>query len=343
MASMASVSTTEPIFNDEESNAIDNYFATLIKEQDRNGWKYSNNYYQTGNNYLQLKDLKYIIQFFTDKILIHERLLSTKKKPSFSESIKGSLKKLSLKKLSLPKLMKKNRVLSITTKNNNTDLKNKQNIDKLSKITHALSEVIQEYETVFNTKSAEYKMEFLNYIDTIIFKLIKEFILNKNYFNQQYLKTRLIYNEKPITFIFMIDEYLKHILDIVDNERMLKIDTIKSSKRSRKMQTNKNKQEQNKAANESVVNRHTAVFGKRPLIYPGQKTKNNKTYEEEYKILVEHYKSIFGKHPLPDLNAGMRKLSNHKTKNHKKQNAKRLTIKHQTIKTPNYKKQNATK
>lgn len=316
-ASSTSSSKPEPIFNDEESDAIDNYFAKLIREQDRNGWKHSNNYYQSRNYYLQLKDLQYIIQFFTDKIAIHERLMSTKKKPSISKSIKGSLKKLS-KKLSLPKLMKKNRILSITTRNNNnTDLKNKQNIDKLIKITHALSEVIQEYETVFNIKSAEYKMEFLNYIDTIIFKLIKEFILNKDYFNQQYLKTRLIYNKEPMTFIFMIDEYLEYILAIVENERMLKKDTNKSKKRSKQIQTIINKQEQNKAANESVVNRHKAVLGKRPLVYPGQIPNTKEMDEEKYKILVEHYKSIFGKHPLPDLNAGMRKLSNHKTKNHK--------------------------
>lgn len=307
---MASASTTEPIFNDTESDAINEYFATLIRNQSLNGW--SANY---STNYLQLKDLEYLHDFIAGKI-------NNKKNLSVKGSFTTSLKKIFTKK--------KRKIVPKTNNNNNKT--RKTNKDELLKVTNVLSFIIKRIKTN-NTDLID--VEFITLINETIDSLITNIILSDVYFKQKELSKTFITSttRSHIPFNFITDSFLTYNIDYLDSIKRLQKDTQKTQKMLIKPQ--------NIQLN-SQTNNMSDLFQNFKKTFGRQAVANNTTMslKEHNSKMIELYKKyalIFGRkawtHNNNTVVGGMQKKQkkpNYKLSTHK-------SIKHTT--SP-YKKNN---
>ena len=313
---MASASTTEPIFNDTESDAINDYFATLIRNQSLNGW--SANY---STNYLQLKDLKYLHDFIAGKIN-NKKNLSVK--GSFTTSLKTSLKKI---------FKKKTRKIVPKTNNNNNKTRNKY---ELLKVTNLLSGIIEKIKTN-NTDLID--LEFITLINDTIDRLINTIILSNVYFKQEKLSTTFTTSTTSTTsttrtFNFITDSFLTYIINDLYNTQRLQKDTQKTQKMLIKHQNIQLNPQTNNMSD--LFQNFKKTFGR-------QAVANNTTIplEEHKSKMIELYKEferIFGrkawthtvvggmqkKQKKPNYKLSTHKSIKHTTSPYKKNNHKTL-------------------
>jgi hypothetical protein len=311
MASMASSSKPEPIFNVEDSNAINDYFVKLIREQSMNGW-----FAKFRTNYLQLKDIEYLHDFIGTKLLELDKPYNKNNQDS------PYIKKLSKFYSLVDTIIQDYNVNILGMKKRNNITINNSNIIIKNNITEL--------------KNNNSKTELISIINSFIKILINEFILNPIYFNQKDLKNTL--TNKP--FAFIKDDDLKKEQDqIVKDTFLSKTKLLMESQGAQHVAT--------QASLKALQNKQTAKKAQEQRINEVKK----RMLTEKYKLMSPSQKSIMSleewlakggmrkssTHKISNHKSNKHKSNKHKSNKHKLNKHKSNNHKTSTHKTKNHK------
>ena len=271
-AIMPSNSDIKPIFSDAEAESINDYFEELFRIQWKNLWDSKYSY-----NYLTIKDLEFFNDFIGEKFLENVKEIAPTKNKTNNTDLSNFWilfdNTIQSYKVNILGEKKRNNI-KVNNNNNNKKIIIKNNIEEL------------------NNSS---KTELIKKINSLIKRLIQNFILNPKYFNQKNLSKTL----QNKSFYIFKDDKVDELLKEIENNRYMQTQTPIIIEAGKKHLAEKQAQIEEENKNKELVNRYVSVFGSQPTVK-----------------LVK--------------NGGMRKLTKNKTTKHK--TTKHKTTKHKTTK-----------
>jgi len=298
-AIMPSNSDIKPIFSDVEAKRINDYFEELFIIQWKNLWDSKYSY-----NYLTIKDLEFFNDFIGEKFLENVKEIAPTKNKTNNTDLSNFWilfdNTIQSYKVNILGEKKRNNI-KVNNNNNNKKIIIKNNIEEL------------------NNSS---KTELIKKINSLIKRLIQNFILNPKYFNQKNLSKTL----QNKSFYIFKDDKVDELLAEIENNRYMEKQTQIIKKEGENYLAEKQAQNEEKIKNQELVKRYVSVFGSQSTVNPVKNggmrklTKNKTTKNKTTKNKTTKNKTIKNK-------TTKNKTIKNKTTKHKTTKNKKLIVK----------------